>query len=41
MSEDAANAVITAARVHWFDDEEPAAETAATEEAGEQPAAGE
>ena len=41
MSEDAANAVIMAARAHWFDDEEPAADTPAAEEAGEQPAAGE
>ena len=41
MSEDTANAVIMAARAHWFDDEEPAADAPAAEEAGEQPAAGE
>jgi len=41
LSEDAANEVIMAARAHWFDDEEPAAEPATADEAGEQPAAGE
>ena len=41
LSEDAANEVIMAARAHWFDDEEPASEPAAADEAGEQPAAGE
>ncbi len=42
MSEDTANEVIMAARAHWFDDEEPAAEVAETDEsAGEQPVAGE
>jgi len=42
MSEEVANEVIMAARAHWFDDEEPAAEVAETDEgAGEQPVAGE
>ena len=41
MGEDTANEVIMAARAHWFDDEEPAAEQPAEDEAGEQPVAGE
>jgi len=41
MNEDTANEVIMAARAHWFDDEEPAAEQATADEAGEQPVAGE
>ena len=41
MSEDAANEVIMAARAHWFEDEDAAAEPPPAEEAGEQPVAGE
>ncbi len=35
LSDDAANAVIMAARAHWFEDEEPTAAEAAPEETGE------